>query len=75
VYVEADLAEMAARKRRLLEESGLFTPGHEVCPLARLGSCSGVIAVVWGMFEFRLLCSLYIKRTRWLLLTPPSLYM
>lgn len=35
-YVEADLPEMAATKRRLLDEAGLRGPNHEVVPLDAL---------------------------------------
>lgn len=35
-YVEADLAPMAARKRRMLEQGGLLTPGHRVVAMDAL---------------------------------------
>lgn len=37
-YVEADLPDMALRKRSLLERAGLLAPGHEVVPLDALAS-------------------------------------
>lgn len=35
-YIEADLPDMARRKRKLLSDAGLLTPGHEVLPLDAL---------------------------------------